>query len=81
MPIFNMHQAKSQLSRLVEAAQRGEDITIAKAGKPVAKLVPITTARPKYVFGVLKGLFPPIGPEFDEPLPDDILAAFNGEGE
>ncbi len=81
MPVVNMHEAKTQLSRLVAAVQRGEEVTIAKAGTPVAKLVAITPARPKYVFGVLKGKYPPIGPEFDEPLPDDILAAFHGEGE
>lgn len=42
MPVVNIHQAKSQLSRLLEQAQHGEDVVIAKAGRPIARLVPYT---------------------------------------
>ena len=41
MPTFNVHAAKSQLSRLLDAAVAGEDVVIAKAGKPIVRLVPI----------------------------------------
>ena len=46
MQIVNMHEAKTQLSRLVEAAVGGEDVVIARAGTPVARIVPVTPERP-----------------------------------
>lgn len=55
--VVNMHEAKSQLSRLVALAQQGESVTIAIHGRPVAKLVPI---RPQPVFGLGKDLCPPV---------------------
>ena len=51
MKVVNMHEAKSKLSRLVEEAQLGEEIIIAKAGKPVARLVPYTPAPEPRRFG------------------------------
>ena len=68
----NMHQAKSELSRLVVRALAGEDVIITRAGKPVARLVPIRQAR---VPGLAKGTIE-LAPDFDAPLPDDILATF-----
>lgn len=53
--IVNVHAAKTQLSRLLERAESGEEIVIGRAGKPVAKLVPYVAERPKRVFGRLKG--------------------------
>jgi prevent-host-death family protein len=53
--IVNVHAAKTNLSRLLERAEAGEEIVIARAGKPVAKLVPFVADRPKRVFGRLKG--------------------------
>ena len=53
--IVNVHTAKTNLSRLLERAEAGEEIVIGRAGKPVAKLVRYETPRPKRVFGLLKG--------------------------
>ena len=53
--IVNVHAAKTNLSRLLERAEAGEEIVIGRAGKPVAKLVPWVPDRPKRVFGALKG--------------------------
>ncbi len=76
----NIHDAKTHLSSLVAEAEAGGEIVIARAGKPVARLVPIKTKtkrRPTRRAGQLKGKIW-IGPNFDDPLPDDILAAFGG---
>ena len=75
MHIVNIHEAKTHLSRLLEAAQRGEEIIIAKAGKPIAKLGPIETPHVERKFGVLKGKIT-IASDFDAPLPKDILDSF-----
>jgi prevent-host-death family protein len=78
MEVFNIHDAKTNLSRLLERVAQGEEIIIAKSGRPVAKLVRMT-AEPRRP-GRLKGRIR-ISPDFDEPLPDKILAAFRGEAE
>jgi len=77
MRIVNIHAAKTQLSRLVEEAAKGEEIVIAKAGKPVARLVSLAEGRPKRRLGGLAGKVR-IPEDFDAPLPDDILDAFEG---
>jgi prevent-host-death family protein len=74
---FNVHDAKTHLSRLLERVAQGEEVIIAKSGRPVAKLVRVT-AEPRQP-GRLKGRIH-MGPCFDEPLPDEILKAFRGEG-
>ena len=76
---INIHQAKTHLSRLVDQAVAGEDIVIAKAGKPLVKLVPVGTDRPRRVPGAWRGKIW-IAPDFDE-LPEEIAAAFRGEAE
>lgn len=63
--IVNVHAAKTNLSRLLERAEAGEEIVIARAGKPIARLVPYLPDRPKRVFGALKGQIR-ILPGFDE---------------
>lgn len=71
----NIHEAKTHLSQLLEEAARGEQIVIARAGKPVALLVAInddTTPRPR---GLLKGKVW-IADDFDAPLPEEILQSF-----
>ena len=74
----NIYQAKTRLSELVEQAHRGETIVIAKNGTPLAKLVPLDApAKSKIVFGLMKGEFIEAD-DFDAPLPDDLLAAFEG---
>jgi prevent-host-death family protein len=71
---IGMHEAKTKLSQLVERAESGEDIVIARNGKPVARLVPIaTTASLDSVRGAWRGRVR-IADDFDE-LPDDIAAA------
>ena len=74
--MLNIHEAKTQFSKLVESAMKGEETIIAKAGKPVAKLVPISLKKPKRRLGVLKDKIK-IAPDFDAPLSDDILNSFN----
>jgi prevent-host-death family protein len=69
----NIHDAKTHFSRLIERVLLGEEIVIAKAGRPVAKLVPITPDAKDRRAGTAKGAFV-VPPDFDEPLPDDILA-------
>lgn len=76
MDIVNVHEAKTQLSRLLERVAAGEQIIIARHGKPIAKLVPFT-AEPRQP-GRLKGKLQ-LTPEFDAPLPEAIAAAFRGE--
>ena len=77
MRTVNIHAAKIQLSRLVDEAAGGEEIIIAKAGKPVARLVPLAPSRPKRRLGILAGRMK-VPDDFDAPLPDDILDAFEG---
>jgi prevent-host-death family protein len=78
MGTFNVHEAKTHFSRLLERVAQGEEVIIAKSGRPVAKLVRVA-AEPRRP-GRLKGRIR-ISPDFDEPLPDEILAAFRGERE
>lgn len=77
MHTINIHEAKTHFSKLVELAMNGQETIIAKAGKPVAKLVPIFKGKPKRTLGVLKGKIK-IANDFDAPLPDDILGSFEG---
>ena len=53
--IVNVHDAKTHLSRLLERAEAGEEIVIARAGRPIARLVPYGIERPKLLFGLLRG--------------------------
>jgi prevent-host-death family protein len=76
MQTVNIHEAKSQLSRLIEAVVAGEDVVIARAGTPVARLVPVD-AKPGLRFGLMKGKIR-IADDFNAPLPDDVLATFEG---
>lgn len=77
MFVVNTRQAKKQFSKLLERASKGEEIVIARAGKPVAKLVAYEGARQPRKLGWLKGKFT-IPSDFDAPLPDDLLDAFEG---
>ncbi|HTC08939.1 MAG TPA: type II toxin-antitoxin system prevent-host-death family antitoxin [Acetobacteraceae bacterium] len=69
----NLYDAKTQLSRLVDRAIAGEEIVIARAGKPVVRLVPVDGAAPRQP-GLLKGLAVP--DRLFEPLPEDELAVW-----
>jgi prevent-host-death family protein len=77
MTTVNVHAAKTHLSRLVEEAAAGGEIIIAKAGKPVAKLVPLNQQKSKRQLGALAGIAV-IPADFDAPLPDDVIDAFEG---
>jgi prevent-host-death family protein len=72
----NIHAAKTHLSRLIERVEAGEEITLARAGRPVARLVPYRPHRDPRRRGLWQGRVR-IGPNFDEPLPD-IETAFGG---
>jgi prevent-host-death family protein len=76
----NIHEAKTHLSRLVERAAAGEEIVIAKAGRPLVKLVRFEPAREPRRPGALKGRIR-IAEDFDAPLPEPIARAFRGESQ
>lgn len=79
MKTVNIHEAKTHLSRLIDQACEGKECIIAKAGKPVAKLSPFkplkAVRRPGYLKGKIK-----IATDFDAPLPEELLRAFEGKG-
>ena len=77
MDTVNLYEAKTNLSQLIERAAHGEEIIIAKAGRPLARLVPLATRTSPRPLGSFAGQMK-IGPEFDDPLPDDMQAAFEG---
>jgi prevent-host-death family protein len=68
--MVNVHDAKTHFSKLLERAHAGEEIVLAKAGKPYAKLVPLTAGKPRRQPGRLKGL---VTDAFFEPLPPEEL--------
>lgn len=76
MTPINVHEAKTHLSRLLERVANGEEVVIARSGRPVARLVPFERSPRKP--GRLKGKVR-IGPDFDAPLPEEIAAAFRGD--
>lgn len=78
MPTVNIYEAKTQLSKLVDLAASGSDVVIARNGKPVARLTSLETSRVPYRLGLLKGKPAWLAPDFDAPLPDDLLAQFEG---
>jgi len=77
MQTVNIHEAKTQFSKLIEAVGLGKEIMIAKAGKPAAMLVPVPPQKNVRKPGAMKGKIR-IANDFDAPLPDDLQAAFEG---
>ena len=77
MSTINIYEAKTQLSRLVEQAAAGNDVVIARGGKPVARLTRLDLPKRKLKFGVLKGKVK-VAADFDAALPDDLIAQFEG---
>ena len=75
----NIHEAKTQLSRLIELTQTGQEFIIAKAGKPVARLTPIERGKPPRRLGLLDGQIR-VPDDFNAPLPETVLDAFEGRG-
>ena len=72
--VVNVHEAKTHLSRLLERVAAGEEVTIAKAGKPVAKLVPARAVERRRL-GIDEGRMV-VPDDFNEPLPDEVLSDF-----
>ena len=71
----NVHEAKTHFSKLLARVKKGEEVVIAKAGTPIARLVPVTERPARRVPGSAKGRIS-IGPDFNEPLPETVLEAF-----
>jgi prevent-host-death family protein len=74
----NVHEAKTQLSRLLERAEAGEEIVIARSGRPVAKLVPYRQRRRPRPLGLYEGQLW-IAPDFDETEPELVRLFEEGE--
>lgn len=74
----NIHEAKTHLSKLLQRVMAGEEIIIAKAGVPVARIVPMTKVPQKRTAGSARGKIK-LAPDFDEPLPEELLRAFEGQ--
>jgi prevent-host-death family protein len=70
----NIHQAKTHFSKLLQRVTAGEEVIISKAGKPVAKIVPVA-GRARRRFGMDRGVFE-VPDDFDAPLPKDVLDSF-----
>jgi prevent-host-death family protein len=75
--MVNIYEAKTQLSKLVDLAAEGTDIVIARAGRPIARLTSLDAGKRRYRLGLLEGKGW-IADDFDAPLPDEILAQFEG---
>jgi prevent-host-death family protein len=78
MKAVNTHEAKTQFSRLLRRVAAGEEITIANRGVPVARLVPAVATGTLRKLGAFNGQMT-IPADFDAPLPDELLAAFEGK--
>ena len=72
MSVFTIHQAKTNLSKLIQKAAAGEEVMIARGAKPVARLVAVGEVKGKRIPGSLKGTLR-VGPDFFEPLPENEL--------
>jgi prevent-host-death family protein len=79
MTTFKIHEAKTQLSRLIARAEAGEEIIIARDDKPVVKLTPVEGGQRRPKFGSMKGKWPSIPDAFFfDPLPEEELRAWEG---
>ncbi len=75
---YNIHEAKTNFSRLVAEAASGKEVIVAKAGKPLVRVVPYRTPqKDDRIPGLDTGLVQ-VGPDFDDPLPEDLAEAFGG---
>lgn len=75
--MINIHEAKTHLSRIVDEVAAGAEVTIAKAGKPMARLAPISPRPKRKKLGLLKGKFH-VPDNFNVPLDEEVLARFEG---
>ncbi len=77
METVNIYDAKTRLSQLVDKAASGEDVVVSRNGKPLVRITRLDAAKRRIRFGVLKGKLT-ISDDFDAPLPETTLAAFEG---
>ena len=77
METVNIYDAKTRLSQLVDRAAGGEDVVVSRNGKPLVRITQLIEPKRRVRFGLLKGKLR-IAPDFDAPLPDEILAGFEG---
>jgi prevent-host-death family protein len=77
METINVYDAKTRLSQLVDKAAAGEDVVISRNGKPLARLTRLAESTVQVPFGVLAGKVR-VADDFDAPLPDSVVAAFEG---
>lgn len=75
MTEVNVHQAKTQLSQLLHRVEAGEEVIIARAGKPIARLVAVQAGSTDRPLGIDAGIVR-VARDFDAPLPEDLLADF-----
>jgi prevent-host-death family protein len=76
--VINIHEAKTHLSRIVEEVAAGREVIIAKAGRGIAKLVPLDGAPKPKKLGALKGKMT-VPDDFNAPLGPELIAAFEGQ--
>jgi antitoxin (DNA-binding transcriptional repressor) of toxin-antitoxin stability system len=77
METVNIYEAKTRLSQLVDKAAGGEDVVVSRNGKPLVRITRLLSPKRQIKFGVLKGKLR-IAADFDAPLPDELLASFEG---
>lgn len=77
MDPVNIHEAKTRLCQLIDIAASGEDVVVCRNGKPLVRITRLESTKRRIKFGVLKGRVI-IADDFDAPLPDDVLAGFEG---
>jgi len=77
MQSVNIYDAKTRLSQLVDKAAAGEDVVVSRNGKPLVRITALVVENRPIKFGVLRGKVK-IAPDFDAPLPNDVLAEFAG---
>jgi prevent-host-death family protein len=77
MKTVNIYDAKTHLSQLVDVAASGEDVVVSRHGKPLARITRLEAPKPRIRFGLLEGKLT-VAADFDAPLPDEVLAGFEG---
>jgi len=77
METINIYDAKTRLSQLADKAAAGEDVVVSRHGRPLVRITALHAPKRKIRFGVLKGKLT-VPSDFDAPLPDDVLAGFEG---
>lgn len=77
METVNIYDAKTRLSQLVDKAASGEDVIVSRNGKPLVRITRLDAPKRRITFGLLKGKLK-VAADFDAPLPDEVLAGFEG---